>query len=135
MPEEKKQWPAKLGDTVEEIAESLRKQGARGIPGDCRNCIIARSYKLNSPNGWSGLHASFERRPAYPKTDPETYTYFTHLTFDDCQIMDPTGSAALGEFMHRFDQGEYPDLITGAIPTKEAVLATLTTEQQIAIGS
>ena len=130
MPERKKSWPAVLGDTVEEIAESLRKQGARGIPKDCKNCIIARSYKLFYPRGWGGLHAS---RTTYKGFDGKL-THSCRLSFDDCPIMDPIGSAALAEFMCRFDEGEFPDLITGAIPTAEDVLSRLSIEDRIAIG-
>ena len=132
MPEQEKKrsWPKDLGSTVEEIAESLRKQGARGIPKDCRNCIIARSYKLFYPKGWGGLYATHS---TYKGQDGKV-THSCDLSFHDCQIIDPRGSSALAEFMYRFDKGEFPDLITGAIPKEEEVLAKLSTEERIAIG-
>jgi len=132
MSEQKKKrsWPKDLGSTVEEIAESLRKQGASGIPKDYRNCIIARSYKLFYPNGWGGLYASHSTH----KGRDSKLTHSCSLSFNDCQIMDPHGSAALAEFMYRFDKGEFPDLVTGAIPKEEEVLAKLSTEERIAIG-
>lgn len=122
----KKRWPATLGDTVEEIAESLRKQGARGIPGCRSNCIIARSYKISCPNGWPGLKAHW-----YKNTNG---TFGCSLNFFDPQIWDPTGSPALGEFMHLFDEGKFPDLICKPIPKAEDVLSNMFPEDRIAIG-
>lgn len=130
----KKRWPETLGDTVWQIAESLEKQGARGIPGDCRNCIVARSYRLQYPNGWSGLKVGYSR---YRQEDGSV-TYSARMSFNDCQIMDPhmsfEFSRTLGEFMHRFDTGEFPSLQVGAIPSVKDVLSKLTTEERIAIG-
>ena len=123
-----KSWPELLGDTPDEIAKTLLEQGVRGVPGDCKQCIIARSYKYTYPDGWGGLRASY-RRPK--KGDQPTYCT---LTFDDCQIMDPQGSAALAEFMYRFDLGEYPALSNRPIPDRQVVLDSLTIEEQIALG-
>jgi hypothetical protein len=131
MVESKKKWPAVLGDTVEEIAESLRKQGARGIPGDPKNCIIARSYKLHYPDGWSGLRAGYDCR----KDESNVIVSCScSLSFNDPQIIDPQGSEALAEFMYRFDCGEFQDLIAAPIPKAKDVLAKLSTEERIAIG-
>ena len=60
------------------------------------------------------------------------------MSFNDIQIMDPHMSTdfarTLGEFMHRFDKGDFPALQTGTIPKPAEVLAKLTTEERIAIG-
>lgn len=62
------------------------------------------------------------------------YQYGAKLTFNDFQIMDPECPSQVAEFMYRFDQGEYPELINKPIPKKEEVLSQLTIEQRIALG-
>jgi hypothetical protein len=127
----KKTWPHTLGDTADEVAKTLLEQGVRGIPGDKRNCIIARSYKHTYPNGWPGMYACCIQR--YKDSKGE-FRYSARLTFDDIQIMDPECPPQVAEFMYKFDQCEYPELINKPIPKKEEVLSQLTIEQRIALG-
>ena len=125
-----KDWPMCLGDTVDEIRLSLIAQGVKGVPKKANKCIIARSYKAHHPNGWSGLRAGYSEYIGYD----EKVNITGSLTFDDCQIMDPRCPRVLAEFMLRFDRGEFPELIMGAIPDKNTVLSSLSPEAQLALG-
>lgn len=124
-----KKWPDTLGDTPDEIAATLLAQGVRGVPKRSRQCIIAMSYKCTYPGGWSGLRASYD----IGRRADGSLWFVCSLTFNDCQITDPTGSAALAQFMYKFDNGEYPELINKPIPTKAEVLSKLSVEERIAL--
>ena len=96
-----------LGDTPDEIAESLRAAGIKGVPGDGYCCPIVVGIYENM-NTWPGL--LFNVVNGKPKEGEEP-NFRGGLTFNDSQIMDPPSTPAAVEFATRFDWGEYPDLV------------------------
>lgn len=95
------EYVASLGDTAEEVAESLRKQGAKGVPNsDWANPVIAGIY-LHCDT-WSGLRL-VGMKGAKPSA---------RFTFADCQITDPANPPqAVTDFLARFNAGDFNDLV------------------------
>jgi hypothetical protein len=82
-----------LGNTSQEVADSLRKLNVRGRGGDY-DCPIAVAVNTHA-NGWGGIRVS----------------KCGYLTYNDCQIMDPQTTEAVRQFVKDFDAGMYPDLV------------------------
>ena len=122
-------WVEELGETADEVAMNLYRAGARGIPSDCKHCVIAMYYKIRRPNGFGGLEVNYRKR-----TVGGEKMLFAHMTFNDNQIIDPVCTTAVANFLYRFDQGKYPFLHAKAIPDKADVLASLTPEQRISLS-
>ena len=82
-----------LGNTSEEVANSLRALGVKGDGGE-RSCPVAIAINKHA-NGWGGI-----------QVDTNGY-----LTYGDCQIVDPQTTEAVQQFVKDFDAGKYPDLV------------------------
>lgn len=84
-----------LGNTSEEVANSLRRLGVKskpwGTPG--YNCPLAVAVNEHSC-GWGGIYVS-----------PSGC-----LTYRDSQIINPQTTTAVQQFVRDFDKGLYPDL-------------------------
>lgn len=81
-----------LGDTVEEIAEGLRARGIKGHQNAGFSCPI---HNYLATFGWD----TYADNPYCWLGDP----MFTRDRFDT--------PAPVGEFINRFDDGKFPDLI------------------------
>jgi hypothetical protein len=92
------EYVASLGNTAEEVAESLRKQGAKGVP-NCKDAspVLAGIY-LNC-NTWSGLRLIVSKGSG-------------RFTYGDVQITDPANPPQpVVDFLVRFNEGEFQDLV------------------------
>jgi hypothetical protein len=95
------EYTSSLGDTAEEVAESLRKQGAKGAPNDTRANPVIAGIHLHC-NTWSGLKLGI-RKGGVPSG---------WFTFNDDQICDPSAPPlAVVNFLIRFNEGEFSDLV------------------------
>lgn len=83
-----------LGKTSDDVANTLFLLGVRGVRRSSDNCPIINYFYRKNPNAWPGLEA--------PKPGK--------LTYNDSQILDPTVSPAVMDFMRKFDDGCYPKL-------------------------
>lgn len=94
---------ASLGDTPEEVAESLRKQGVKGKKKSKCHCPILNGIYQACPDYWPGL-----RIVNGSKLSNGSWSYYA--TLDDSQIMNPRLPQSVMDFIGAFDAGEYPDL-------------------------
>jgi hypothetical protein len=92
-----------LGNTADEVAESLRKQGIKGIVASSCHCPILNAIYTACPDYWSGLRIINGSKHG----DHWSYT----ATLNDCQITDPTLPQPVMDFIGEFDSGKYPDLV------------------------
>lgn len=92
-----------LGNTADEVAESLRRQGIKGIVGSPCKCPIINAIYTACPDYWSGL-----RIVNGSKTGDH---WWYCATLNDCQIMDPTLPQPVMDFIGEFDDNKYPDLV------------------------
>lgn len=91
-----------LGHTSEEVANSLRAQGIKGVKESHGHCPILNGIYKACPDYWSGL-----RIVNGVKLGAE-WSYYA--TLSDSQIMDPALPQAVMNFIGEFDEGKYPDL-------------------------
>ncbi len=94
-----------LGATSEEVAESLRRAGIKGVRVSICACPILNAIYAAIPDYWSGL--KIYGRPAENGAPPRY-----HATLGDSQICDPHLPEAVAAFISDFDLGKYPDLET-----------------------
>lgn len=82
-----------LGDTSEEVADSIRKFGITGTKGS-RRCPLAKALKEHSNCGYTiGVSAHGD------------------VYYDDLQVLDPDTPTAVKQFVRDFDNDKYPDLL------------------------
>lgn len=91
-----------LGNTADEVAESLRRQGIKGIKASTCKCPILNAIYTAIPDYWSGL------RIVNGSKYGDHWSYYASL--DDDQICDPTLPQPVMDFIGKFDEGGYPDL-------------------------
>jgi hypothetical protein len=91
-----------LGNTADEVAESLREQGIKGVKLSKCHCPILNAIYKACPDYWSGL------RIVNGNKCGDHWHYSASL--DDCQIMDPSLPQPVMDFIGEFDSGKYPDL-------------------------
>jgi hypothetical protein len=100
-----KDYLTSLGNTSEEVAESMRKANVKGKRCDLRMCPILNAIYTGpiKDKVWSGLiiHGG--------KKDKEGKRHY-NATYNDCQIMDPQLPRPVQDFIADFDDGKYPDL-------------------------
>lgn len=94
---------ASLGNTADEVAESLRRQGIKGQRHSRSSCPILNGIYQACPNYWTGL-----RIYGRGKKPDGSYSYWA--TLEDFQIMDPTLPQPVINFIGEFDSGNYADL-------------------------
>lgn len=92
-----------LGNTSEEVAESLRKQGVKGLIRSKCKCPILNGIYQALPNYWSGLQIVNGYKLA-----EGNWKYYA--TLNDDQILDPVLPKPVMNFIGDFDEGKYPDL-------------------------
>lgn len=93
-----------LGNTPDEVAESLRKQGVKGIKETSDACPIINGIYKNCPNAFPGLRIIAQLVKSGDLTNDK---FHYKATFDDIQIIDPELPQAVIGFLQRFDFGEY----------------------------
>lgn len=98
-----KEYLTSLGNTSEEVAESLRKQGVKGLRRSKCKCPIINGIYQAVPNYWSGLNIVNGCKLA-----EGDWSYYA--TLNDCQILDPDLPKPVMNFIGDFDEGKYPDL-------------------------
>lgn len=103
-----------LGNTPDEVADSLRRQGIKGVKESTYHCPILNAIYKACPDYWSGLKIT--------NGDKHGDHWYYHAGLDDCQIMDPSLPQPVMDFIGKFDCGEYPDL-----ETKKVKVETVTT--------
>lgn len=103
-----------LGDTAAEVAESLRQQGMKGLRGSSCKCPIINAIYKACPDYWSGLRIVNGRKVG-------DHWYY-HADLNDAQIMDPTLTQAVMDFVGEFDGGKYPDLEAKSVLKVETVI-------------
>lgn len=91
-----------LGNTSEEVANSLRAQGIKGIKLSARRCPILNAIYKSCPDYWYKLKIIGGSKIG------ENWHYSASL--GDSQIMDPMLPQAVSNFIGDFDCGKYPDL-------------------------
>ena len=89
-----------LGDTADEVAESLRRAGCRGYTASAHGCPVARYMQGLGFKGFQVGASGYYRGPGH------------------MGVMSAKGHNArgVGEFILRFDRGEYPDLEKSSYP-------------------
>jgi len=92
-----------LGETSEEVAESLRKQGVKGKVASHCHCPILNGIYQACPDYWTGLTIA-----GGSKTQKGDWYY--HASLHDYQIMDPQLPQPVMNFIGDFDTGKYPFL-------------------------
>lgn len=98
-----REYLTSLGNTPEEVAESLRKQGVKGKKKSRCLCPILNGIYQSCPDYWPGLRiVNGYKRPN------GSWSY--HATLNDAQIMNPTLPQPVMDFIGAFDTGAYPDL-------------------------
>lgn len=129
-----------LGETSEEVANSLEQMG---IKGECYNgeyCPVTKAIYQKFPNMSRGLRTLYEiTTPGFVNTIyGEIYQKRSStvvVTWDDCQTLDPDCPKAIADFVKDFDNIKYPNLIgKSQAEFKEEVLAKLTKEEKMALG-
>lgn len=103
------EYLASLGKTPDEVANSLRQQGVKGLVQSSYYCPILNGIYKACPNYWSGLRISNG-----VKIDGH-WSYYASL--NDSQICDPVLPQPVMDFIGRFDSGEYPDLVAKSVKT------------------
>lgn len=79
-----------LGETAEEVAESLRKGGHKGIPKTACACPVANFCNK--------------------KFDADTDVQLSEIVLTDCEIVVDMPDNIF-QFITRFDNGEFPELV------------------------
>lgn len=97
-----KEYLKSLGDTAEQVAESLRSHGVKGVVASKCHCPILNAIYKACPDYWSGLEIVNGSKNG-------DHWYYT-ATLDDAQIMDPDLPQPVMDFIGEFDSGKYPDL-------------------------
>jgi len=82
-----------MGNTSEEVAESIRKIGVKGVQKNPRHCPLALAIREKFPST-IGLRVGGNT-----------------MTYSDPQTMDPAHTPSTSQFVKDFDAGKYPDLI------------------------
>ena len=98
-----KDYLKSLGNTSDEIAESLRKQNIKGKVRCPSKCIIMNALVVNCGRNWAGLEirgGTYKGKACYS------------ATWNDCQTLDPQLPQPIQDFIAAFDDGKYPDLVT-----------------------
>ncbi len=90
------EYLSSLGNTSEEVAESLCKQGIKGLVKSLRCCPIANALYA-SCDMWGGLFLG---------KNGDSFS----ATFNDAEVPDPQLPEAVISFIRDFDAGKYPDL-------------------------
>lgn len=99
-----------LGNTADEVAASLERQGIKGVIGSSCHCPILNAIYKACPDYWSGL-----RIVNGSKRGDGHWSYYA--TLDDPQIMDPQLPQPVMDFAGEFDQGKYPNLVAKKVTT------------------
>ncbi len=97
------EYLSSLGNSADEVAEALRKQGVKGKRGSKCSCPILKGIYKACPNYWTGL----EIRSGQVRDDG---SWYYHASLNDSQIVDPTLPQPVMNFIGGFDSGKYPDL-------------------------
>ena len=93
----------RLGTTPKEIATALWSKGATGRPCRSGKCVVATFLVAEFP----------EAERVRVKYSPFTQT--VRIDADVCGVRSTTFYAgALATFLHRFDDGMFPELITSS---------------------
>ncbi len=95
-----------LGTTADEVADSLRAAGIRGIRSSMCNCPILNAVYQALPDYWPGL-------VILGSVTKNGRSY--RATLGDSQICDPRLTPAIEDFIAKFDSGSYPDLAAGSV--------------------
>lgn len=90
---------ASLGNSSEEVANALRKQGVKGLARSSCHCPILNAIYKAIPNYWPGLRIIGGGESEYC------------ATLQDSQIIDPTLPPPVLAFIRDFDDDKYPDLV------------------------
>ncbi len=101
------EYLASLGNTTDEVADSLRHHGVKGEIGSTCHCPILNAITKACPDYWSGLKI-------YGCVS-ETGDHHYEATLNDPQIMDPSLPKPVQWFIGEFDLGNYPDLVATAV--------------------
>jgi hypothetical protein len=104
------QYLTSLGKTPDEVAESLRRQGIKGVVRSPCHCPILNGIYAACPDYWSGLLIVNGRK------GEGGWSY--HATLGDCQICDPQLPQPVMDFIGAFDEGAYPDLVAKRVEVK-----------------
>ncbi len=101
-----------LGNTADEVADSLRQQGVKGIKESHCHCPILNAIYKAIPDYWPGLRiVNGSKRVWVDKKEHWSYC----ATLSSCQIIDPTLPQPVMDFIGEFDHGKYPDLETKSV--------------------
>ena len=93
-----------LGESADEVAESLRKQGVKGKLRSRCHCPILNGIYQACPSYWPGLQIVDSRAR-------EDGQWSAYATLNDSQIMNPTLPQPVMNFVGLFDMGHYADLV------------------------
>lgn len=129
-----------LGNTSEEVANSLEQMG---IKGECYNgeyCPVTKAIYQKFPKMSRGLKTVYSI--TYPRYIDSIYgklyiegSNSVIITWDDIQTLDPDCPKAIADFVRNFDNRKYPNLIgKSQAEFREEVLARLTKEEKMALG-
>lgn len=91
-----------LGGTAAEVAESMRRQGIKGLRLSPCKCPILNAIYKACPKYWPWLTIVNGRK------HEGGWSYCA--TLDDAQIMDPQLPQPVMDFIGEFDEGMYPDI-------------------------
>jgi hypothetical protein len=106
-----KEFLASLGNTPDEVADWMRKNGIKGVKKNCRLCPVLNAiYSEHGVDCWSGLIISGGSKVGD--------SWFYSSTYDDDQIMDPSLPQPVMDFVGRFDNDVYPDLVAEKVEEK-----------------
>lgn len=134
-----------LGNTSEEVANTLEAMGINGEKSNPTFCPIIKSIYNEFPNLSKGLKVEILYRSAgyvnlgcYGKVWMNS-SYSVVITWDDIQTMDPLCPEAVQQFVLDFDKGKYPNLVgKSETLTKKEVLTKLsnilTKEERMVLG-
>lgn len=101
------EYLASLGNTADEVANSLRRQGVKGKIGSTCYCPILNAIYKACPDYCPGL--MIDGRPS------ETGNHGYQAILNDSQIMDPSLPKPVQLFVGEFDLGKYPDLVATTV--------------------
>ena len=129
-----------LGNSSEEVANSLEKMG---IKGECYNadfCPITKAIYQKFPKISKGLRTLY--KITYPRYVSTVYNDIyvrgsttIVVTWDDVQTIDPVCPKAVVDFVKEFDIKKYPRLIGKTQKDfKKEALSKLTKEEKMALG-